>query len=244
MEYKNMIWFGLLFILLSCESETITVDDIPTGKEYYPLTIGNSWEYEYDSIVYDASLGRVDTLSGLIHEELSESIDNSRYVINRSWRKDMEDSWTETDRWVLVEEEHRIIKIEENLPFIKLVFPLSFGLVWEGNSLFEESTSITVAGETLIPYFNWNYEVIADDQVYSQQGISAENVMHILQVNDTTNLELRFSEEFYAPNIGLVEKKLSILDCNCFGTDRNIPWEQKAEKGFIFSQRLIKYTVQ
>lgn len=230
--------------MFSCDSETILVEDIPLGKEYYPIAIGNTWEYQYDSIVYDASLGRVDTLSGFIQEKLSELIDHSKYLIKRKWKENVSDPWIETDRWLLIKEENRIIKIEENLPFIKLVFPLSTGLSWDGNSLFEESTSITIAGETLIPYFNWKYEILSKDQMFSHEGIAVEEVVHIRQVNDTTNLELRFSEEFYAPNIGMVEKKLSILDCNCFGVDRNIPWEQKAEKGFILKQKLINYSVQ
>lgn len=231
----------LAFIYPGCESESIKVDQSDLDLEYYPLGIGNKWEYKYDSIVYDESLGKVDTFSGYLLEELEEEIRENTYIIQRSWRKAPNDSWIMTDRWTVSLDDNRIIKTEENLPFIKLAFPLTKGKSWKGNILFDESIVINVAGETLRPYINWNYEIVSVNDIFSVNGLELEDIIVINQVNDTSLVDLRYSEEKYAPNIGLVEKYIQILDCSCFDVSLDIPWESKAEKGFILKQSLIKF---
>ena len=118
-----------------CESERIKADGYDKDLRYYPLDSGNKWEYKYDSIVYDESLGRVDTFAGYLLEELTEELRENTYIIQRSWRKAPNDNWVTTDRWTVSLDDNRIIKTEENLPFIKLAFPLTKGKSWNGNIL-------------------------------------------------------------------------------------------------------------
>jgi hypothetical protein len=241
MKKVYFLFIVLFFVLTGCETETIKVDELNKGYEYYPLNLGNSWVYEYDSIIYDPSLGIIDTASGYIKEEITEKLEDDRFIIQRSWKAFLSDPWLNTDRWTIYRDQNRLVKTEENLSFIKLVFPVSVGRSWDGNALFEESIDIYVAGESIRPYFNWNYEITSDNETYSYQNIDSDNVILINQVKDTSIVDLRFSEEKYAPNIGLVEKFTQILDCSCFNIDTAIPWEEKAEKGFILKQKLIKY---
>jgi hypothetical protein len=241
--YKYPYPFLLLIIFLfsACESEKIEAVDFDFGYEYYPLELGNSWEYYYDSIIYDPSLGIIDTSSGYIKEELTEQLAEDRYIICRFWKRDLMDNWIKKERWTVYFDDNRIVKTEENIPFIKLVFPVKEGRSWDGNALFEESLQINVAGESLRPYFNWNYEIVSTNDTYSFQEIQSENVAVIHQVNDTSFVDLRYSLEKYAPDIGLVERFTQILDCSCTNINSSDPWEEKADKGFILNQKLIKF---
>ena len=57
-------------------------------------------------------------------------------------------------------------------------------------------------------------------------------------------IPIRRGFEQYAPNVGLVYRELAGLDTQCGGNPGDcidIPWEQKAEKGFIVRQTLLEF---
>ena len=239
---KNCFWFGcLLFVLLSCETETIEVDGVVSGREYYPIDEGREWVYVTDSIIYDESRGRIDTFSGFIKEVITDLNVDGKYIIERSFTRNLMDPWRVTDIWSGRIEETNVVKTEENLSFIKLVFPPNIFSVWDGNSLFDENIEIVVAGEPLQPYQGWKYEIIDIEGTYSQNDISAVDVVEVMHVDALSIVDRRYSIERFAENIGMVEKKVMILDCQCSNVPESVHWEEKAEKGFILSQRLISY---
>ena len=238
---QNIIVILLLLFLVSCGEETIEVDGIVDGKEYYPVTVGREWIYVSDSIIYDESMGLVDTLSGYVKEVIKDISDDGFYIIERSFKRKLAEDWKVSDIWSGRLENTSAIKTEENLSFIKLVFPPNIFTSWNGNSLFDENVEIVVAGEPLRPYQGWNYEIIGTEGVYNEDTISATNVVDVLQVDATSIVDRRYSLERFASGIGMVEKKMIILDCQCSNVPESIPWEEKAEKGFILTQRLISY---
>ena len=71
MRIFTAILFSLLF-LISCGDETIEVDGTVEGTEYFPIDFEKEWIYKTDSIVYDESMGIIDTLSGYVREKIIE----------------------------------------------------------------------------------------------------------------------------------------------------------------------------
>ena len=231
----------LPLLIYSCGNETIEADGVIEGQEYFPVEVGMEWIYSSDSIVYDKSTGLIDTLKGFIKEVITSKDEEGNFVIERSFGRDTS-GFAVSDIWSGRLSERNAIRTEENLSFIKLVFPPTLNQKWDGNALFDERVEIVVAGEPLMPYQSWEYNIISVDGLYDEGGISVSNVIEVENVNQFTNIDYQFAIERFAPNIGLVEKTMFLAECCTSGpVQENIPWEQKAEKGFQLSQKLISF---
>lgn len=51
------------------------------------------------------------------------------------------------------------IRTEENIKFVKLVFPVKEGLRFDGNVYVNEDLKVEVGGEMLEPYDSWNHQI-------------------------------------------------------------------------------------
>ena len=243
---KKLIGFTFLVIwAFSCSEETIIADGTISGQEYFPLEVGRTWIYASDSIVFDESMARIDTLSGFLREIISEQLEDGSYVIERSFKREFNQAWQVTDVWNARMEDTYVVRVEENIPFIRLVFPPNMNTSWNGNALFDNSIEIVVAGEPLEPYYNWEYKIVENEELISLDTLNFENVITVSEVDlDDEFLERRFSEAKYAPDVGLIQRKMEILDCDGSGRQdcpEGIPWSERANRGFIFTQSLIAY---
>lgn len=238
---KQIFSVIIILLLTSCGDETIEVDGTVSGKEYFPVEEGREWVYSSDSIVYDENEGIIDTLRGFIKERITDVNGEGRFVIERSFRKNVDEPWEVSDIWSGRLEDTRAIRTEENLSFIKLIFPPSINRSWDGNALFDQNVEIVIAGEPLRPYQGWDYQIAAVNGTYNNEMISTDDVIDVLQVDEESFIDRRYSLERFAKNIGMVEKRLMLLECQCTTVPETVPWEEKAEKGVILTQRLISY---
>jgi hypothetical protein len=252
MGYKAMKYFSIwtLFFLLAfaaCDSTVEDFDPSKFGFDYYPLEVGRTWTYQVDSIIYDDDGATVIETSSQIKEEIVDNfIDEAGetiYRIERFWRSDDQSSWQITDVWVSYTNDSQAFKTEENLKFIKFVFPAAAGTRWNGNIFFDQtSTIITVSGESLAMFRGWDEYRITDlDQTEEVGGISYDKVATVLQTDDReeNTVERRYAMEKYAKGVGLIYKENIILDSQ--QSQSAAPWTEKAEKGFILKQTLIEY---
>ncbi|MEL6865958.1 MAG: hypothetical protein AAFP19_16145, partial [Bacteroidota bacterium] len=69
-------------------------------------------------------------------------------------------------------------------------------------------------------------------------GMMFDSVATIYQADNENAIELRYSIEKYARNIGLVYREMRILDTQAIVDD---PWEEKAQKGFIIRQQITRH---
>ena len=103
--------------------------------------------------------------------------------------------------------------VEENLRFIKLIFPPVVGTVWQGNSYINTSDDLAWLSD-------WEYEYIAVDAGMSLGGIGFDSTLTVNQADDSENLlEYIFSEEIYAKRVGMISQKVSHLERNSFTGD-------------------------
>jgi len=235
----------LLGIIFSCENETIEVTGEPVGRSYFPLSVGSEWIYQVDSIIYDESQATVDTTSGFVRELITEQLNDGSYRIERYFSRQLSSDWEITDVWSARYEDTRAVRNEENLSFIKLVFPPALDVDWDGNSLFDENVFVTVAGELLQPYKFWDYRITEIDGTYNLENNVLSDVVTVSQVNnrDVENpnlVERRVAIEQYADNVGLVFKQMEILDSRG-NYPAGTPFEDRIERGFRMEQRLIQF---
>jgi len=249
MKYLFLIFVGLLF-LISCDETTESLD-LDYGYDYYPVEIGKYIIYDVDSITYDPSGNdtSVDTTTYQAKEEIVDTIlDNEGrtvYVIHYSTRNDVDEAWQLANVYTTVATSQWAERTEENLKFVKLLFPQKVEDTWDGNRYFvEENILVTVRGETLELFKNWNSAIIDKGNSTTIGTFTFDDVLTVRHADNENLIERRFVEERYARTVGLVEKTVMILDTQCGGNLSNcidLSWEQKAEKGFMLKMTVNNY---
>ena len=234
-----------LFSFQACE----TVEDpfeLPpdTSQEYYPLEIGRFWEYRVDSIIFDANAAqRVDTaFSGWVREVVVDTFwdlnQHPWYRIERYERADTTELWSIRQVQAATIRGGEALWLENDLTFAKLIFPLQPFVSWNGNKYIDPSTIVFISGESLEMFKGWNYRILSLDVADTIGGNTWPEVVTVENADVDLGIERRFAQEKYARGVGLVERKLEILDTQI--VDETLPWTEKAEKGFILHQRLYK----
>jgi hypothetical protein len=238
---------GLVMTLafLSCGNEIEEVDKSTFGYQYFPLEIGQYKIYAADSITFTSGGASIDTGQYFIKEEVVEILEDtngdSLYRIERSLRDNEDAEWQVRDVWVAGKNESIAFRTEENLKFIKLVFPMKLGDSWNGNIFFDPYIEIDVKGEQIEVYKNWDYRFLEEIAQVEMEGITFNDVRVIQQADFESSIELRLSKEYYAEGIGLIYQEMLILDTQCIEDCIGLSWEEKAERGFILKQNLIEY---
>jgi hypothetical protein len=240
------ILFSLFLLLLACNNQEQVLDDfkLDLGKEYFPLKVGQFAIYQVDSIIFDpVGEKKIDTTSFQVKEEIVsyyEAPDKKTiFIMERYERKDVSENWRITNVWSVYFVNNTLIRVEDNLRFVKLIFPVVPKKTWNPNANFDDDINITVAGETLKMFKDWiaSVEKIEDELIIN--GLVFKDIAKILPVNNENLIEYRYGIEQYAKNIGLIYRELWILDTQRI--DPTLPWEQKAEKGFILKQEIIAH---
>lgn len=239
MKYFGLgLFISLLFI--SCNNETEEIDLSSFGYDYFPVSSGKKYTYQSDSIIYLSGGLRKDTLRSFILEEIGESLKDAsgvqQFKVYRSFKRKITDNWQRINTWTVSMDETSAIRNEENLNFIKLVFPIKKGLRWNGNLFLDTEIKIEVGGENLQPYKNWKHRIeeIEVDYTFKNQKFKS---IKVNLVSDSSIIDFRKVTEFYGKGIGLLRKEMTILD-----SDGNKPtevWVKKAQKGFIHTLTLI-----
>lgn len=232
------------FSMSSCKKENIPYTEPDKGADYYPAVLGKYITYKYDSIIYDNNGTTKHNLSGFIKEVISEEIETTdiqkKYKIIKYWRQSDTLQWLLTDAETVTITGDKVIKTEENLPFIKMIFPNDEGVVWEGNAMFDNSIIITVYGEEIKPYEYWEYEVISKGKSITLNGITFNETVEVLQVDDnSSNRSKRYATETFAKNVGLIRKEMKIYETQ--NPQEGQPWESYAQKGFSLVQEIIDH---
>ncbi len=243
--------FLLLLLMLAtnfgCSESTVIedLDEVVQGIEYFPLEIGKFISYQVDSTIFDVdgNLTAVINTTSFLKEEVSDTLRDNEgdlvYRIKRYVKSNMEDPWVTKDIWVSKRTEFQAERVEENLRFIKMVFPLAEAATWNGNLYIDERTVIPIAGESMEVFKNWSSELTLLGQPANVAGQFFEDVTTISHADSENLIELRQVTEKYAKGIGLISKEMWILDTQDIApTD---PWELKAEKGYILKQTIMDH---
>jgi len=243
---------GLFFLLLitvsffpACKEKA---DDfkVDFGFEYFPLSVGKFIVYEVDSIIFNPTgATRVDSSKTFFKEEVVDTLldneGNVLFKIERFERKSDTLPWQISKVMTASLQDNKAIRTEDNLRFIKMVFPVEQNKSWNGNVFFDPGLIINIAGETIEMFKGWSYRMDAVG-VSEVIGDLAFDDLTTVSMADVENLiELRRATEKYAKGIGLVYRELWILDTQCIEQCAGQSWIEKAEKGFILKQKVLDF---
>jgi len=240
-----LLLFAILCIF-ACKEETLTPKEVQVGYDYYPLEVGKFLTYQVDSIIFD-TVGLevfVDTSTIMVREAVVDSYEGEQgqqiFAIERSERKEDSEEWAIKDVYSTYRTDLKAVRTEENLNFVKMIFPVSRGKNWEGVG-FNKDKRVIIAGESIEMFKNWESVITKVGEPLLIGSFAFDDVTTIEVARDTNAIELRSGYEQYAKGIGLIYRELSILNTQNTAPDENVLWEEKAQEGFLLYQRLIDH---
>ncbi|MEO9802061.1 MAG: hypothetical protein ABJF04_02385 [Reichenbachiella sp.] len=193
---------------MSCSESEVTSDTDRLGLNYFPLEVGDYRVYDVVETKYSV-LGVTEEIYELKESVVDSNLNasnNLQYIIHRSTRANSTESWHLDSTWTAQKSTSIAVLTENNVPFVKLSFPIEHKLEWDGNRL-NTRASETYWYDTEIP------DTTLSDMVY-------QNIVKVIQSDrgeDFLGLENR--SETFAPDAGLIIKESTILkycqtDCN------------------------------
>lgn len=199
----SFVVFVIFLAIAGCDSETKEADPEALGYHYYPLEVGQYRIYDVQDIAFTLLEGG-DTNNYQLKEVIEDYYrvdehDTTYYLYRYSRKPEISESWDLDSVWTVRKDLKRVIVTENNIPYIKLVFPFRTGLSWDANGMnAEEPASYTIAGVG----DSWQNK----DQLYES------SVKVIERNNMDTVIQERYSEAVYAADLGLVYKELRYID--------------------------------
>ncbi len=245
----------LLLSLAACDNPPNLPQPETTDQYvYFPLEIGKYVVYAVDSVIYDFAAGGGtvrDSSRTLVKEVVSDTLRDNLghllYKIERYERASDTSGWELRSITSAERTKSQAIRTENNLPFLKLVFPMDRRSEWNGNLWIDESREIEIAGERMRPFTNWNYEVDSIDVAQQIGQFVFDSVLVVTEADDNNVIERRLSRVKYAKHVGIVWREQFIFDsqyCNQSPPPDDCtskPWEEKAEKGYTLRQVVLEF---
>ncbi|MEQ9467989.1 MAG: hypothetical protein RLN88_11295 [Ekhidna sp.] len=182
----------LLTFPISC-NDSREANPETLGYDYYPLNVGEYRIYDVEEIRYLVT--GFDTSVFQLREIIFDSIpsnDQITYLLRRDVRLDENEDWESDSVWSVVRTSNYLSVTENNIPLIKLTFPVNEGKEWDGNSLNSRSSN------------TYRYQTLSESIVDSVSGTNHIRVIIEDIEENVTGVDLK--SEVYVRGIGLVEK--------------------------------------
>ena len=221
---KSPVIAALLLIgLYSCKSEL--AEPVDLGYAYFNAEQGHYVAYDVDSIVYDIPSGIQDTFRFQVKEYVDSIYTDLEgrpaARIERSYRDVEGDPWELRKIWTANKTTTAAEKVEENVRFVKMVFPVNANVEWDGNAQNTFST------------WNYHYEEIGATKDIA--GITFPNTVTVVQRDVSNLIQKEFAKEIYAYDIGMVYKQLDTLKYSISGG------MQTLQTGIKFKMTVFEY---
>ncbi len=229
------IFLASIFVLPSCNKDDSFVADFK--YEYFPTDSGRYVIYDVDSIIFNSFFTPPlkDTIRFQVREVYGETfIDgegNRLRRIERFRRNDTIGNWGLTDVWYAGIINNQAIWVEENLRFLKFVFPPRATSKWNGNQYIEITEGIEFMAD-------WEYKMSELDVPKSINGLNFDSTATVILAYDTASkIERITATETYAKGVGLIYKDWAWL------RKQNViaQFPQGTEDGFIVRMWVKEY---
>ena len=188
----TVLFLGVL-MMVGCRKGEF-VQPAKSYTSYLPLEVGNWIEYDVTSIIH-TNLGS-DTSSYILMEKYTESfIDNSgntAYRVERYWKDSISGTFVIKDIWYANKNNDRAEKIEENVRFTKLIFPISLSKKWNGNAF------------NTLEKWDYTYDSLHINKSYN--NLLFDSTVTVNQIDNVNPFQRQQAYEVYANHIGLVRK--------------------------------------
>lgn len=199
---------SLLFVIVlfaSCKKDGKQPN---LGYTYFPLSVGAWAEYDVMEIKVDTIVSYYDTgfyqLKEIIQSEFIDNQGRPSYRIERYWRTADSLPWVIKDVWFATKTATMAEKVEEDVRYVKLVFPVNEDKEWNGN-IYNTLTE-----------WEYTYENLHESATVG--GFSFDSTTTVLQRDNFNFIEYEYAYEIWAAGIGLVKKHYVDMDISNYDT--------------------------
>jgi hypothetical protein len=218
----------LVAILTSCTKDPIDNPEVFTGKEYFPLKSNNYLIYKITQITIDKPSDLYDTSIYYIKEVVDvQFIDNegdSAFRIERYRSENLDNNWIINSVWASKLSGNTAEKVEENERIVKLRFPVTEDLSWNGNLLNDLEEQ--------------EFWISSINQDYNLNTFVFDSCLTVFQDSSSSLIHKDLAYEIYAYRTGLVYKEMTYL--NSQEVIYGVPIENRITTGTIYIQELVE----
>lgn len=213
MKHRALLFtlFGLFMLAFSACKDNDDDFVLNYDYEYFPQDSGHYVIYQVDSIIISTffpagSPERADTQQYVCRELIESTWEDAEgrpgvrieWACNPDTSQDLES--TVPRIWHAIRTASTAEKIEDNLRYIRLLFPPKQGLTWQGNAFINITSDIKYLQD-------WEYEIIEVDVPKTINGLQFDSTLTVLQVDNENLVEKVYALETYAKGVGLVYKE-------------------------------------
>jgi hypothetical protein len=230
---KRVIQFVLPALIAMACNESITPEPPAADGLFFPLQTGLYREYSVRQINY-TNVGTIDTNVFFLREAVVDSFENAEgnftYILHLSSRKNMDEAWELDSVWTARKTESQAIQTEENVAFVKMLFPISNDRSWDGNVL------------NTLEREDYRYDSVGISREIN--GLIFDSTVVVVQNDFADGFVMDdIRREFFASNVGLIYRQRLILEYCTTPECLETP-EQEIDIGIDYVQKIIAYGLE
>lgn len=226
MKLRKLIMIFLTLIVASvlvmCSKDDTAPYDV--GYDYFPYSPGVWHHYDVDSTVWDDFTGETyyynSQILEVVESYFTDQEGNKALRIERYFRNSDTSEWVISDVWYANLKPATAEKVEENVRFVKLAFPVRMNNTWNGNALNSLNSE------------EYEYEDI--DVPLSISGMLYDSTVTVLHQYNVNLIEEDIRYEVYARGVGMIKKYTKTVT-------KNIAQPDQIVSGVLIEYRLRNY---
>lgn len=205
MKYTALLAGLVCLVFLSCKKEQQSTHTY-MGYDYFPNNVGHYVIYRCDSIIANPTSPHVppfDTFRYQIKEVIdSLYLNNQGQLTQRIVRYKRTDSTIPWSNILTIQKVYTgtllstmAVRLEDNINFIKLVFPMQLGEQWNGNAM----NTLQLPG---------SYQYTTLNSPATVNGVMFDSTLTVMQVSQSSRIGNQYYYEQYATGVGLIFKEV------------------------------------
>ena len=210
-----------LLLVIGC-NELMAPEPEGLGYDYFPLTIGEFRIYDVEVINYNLD-GSISTEVYQLKEVVADSSiagGETSFRLDRYRRTDALEAWVIDSVWSARRNTYQAIVVENNVPIIKLSFPLAEDKTWDGNAMNSRDFD--------------EFEIKNLGKTFQFDSIDYPNSLEMLKENlvDSGGFTVKdYNLEVFSSDLGLIyrldENLVYCQSCTPFTIEEGVKYEQK-----------------
>ncbi|MCF8450901.1 MAG: hypothetical protein K9G49_13595 [Taibaiella sp.] len=202
---------------ISCKKHSEPKTDIT--RNYFPLTFGKSVTFAVDSIYYNELTCSQYRVKSQMKYVITDTFTDRRnftsklsYILDVYSRPYEGAAWRPQSVIILNPTVTGLNWSQDNVKFIKMMFPIEEGFTWKGN------VNAPVNDSDFSFLKNWNYQYRDLRKSYNTGFVNFDNTVTVLENDESVNYPgvdsgvaayRTYSKAVYAYNVGLVYRELT-----------------------------------
>lgn len=208
---RYLLLLSLLW-LLSCQRDPVA--DTGSGYEYAPVETGRYCVYDVSEQQYALNappVQRAYQVKEVIGAPYTDATGQSAYRLMRYRRAALAAGWQLDSIWTTQRTDNQLIRTENGLAFVSLLFPVSERLTWNGNRY-------NALGDD-------TYELRNVGQPYRVSDTTYDQTLTVMGRNDSTLISHDKRLTVFARQVGIVyRERIQLQFCSstpaCVGTNQ------------------------